>query len=133
MTTKNKKHTFKKEDLIDTIIDKRINKGESKINIMYWLQHDKKLSQSYSYELIREAQKEINDLTIINFGEDLKEDISRWESIYEESRLNGDRFNAANALKEIGKLKGHYIEKSVVEHKGEISVIKLTEVKKQEE
>lgn len=133
MTTKNKKHTFKKEDLIDTIIDKRINKGESKINIMYWLEHDKKLSKSYAYELIREAQKEINDLTIINFAEDLKEDISRWESIYEESRANGDRFNAANALKEIGKIKGHYIERSEVQHKGEISIIKLVEVKRDDE
>lgn len=132
MTTKNKKHTFKKEDLIDTIIDKRINKGESKINIMYWLQNDKKLSQSYSYELLREAQKEINDLTIINFAEDIKEDISRWEAFYEQAMSEGDRFNAATALKEIGKLKGHYIERTSVTVQGPIEVIKITRVKKEE-
>ena len=123
MTTKNKRKTHKREDLIDTIIDKRINKGESKINIMYWLQNDKKLSQSYSYELMRDAQKEINDLTIINFGDDLKEDIARWEAVYEQAMADGDRFNASNALKEIGKLKGHYIERSQVDIKGEVKII----------
>lgn len=123
MTTKNKKHTQKREDLIDTIIDRRINKGESKLNIMYWLQNDKKLSQSYSYELMRDAQKEINDLTIINFGEDLKEDIARWEAVYEQAMADGDRFNASSALKEIGKLKGHYIERQEIEHKGEVKII----------
>lgn len=123
MTTKNKRKTHKREDLIDTIIDKRINKGESKLNIMYWLQNDKQLSQSYSYELMRDAQKEINDLTIINFGEDLKEDIARWEAVYEQAMADGDRFNASAALKEIGKLKGHYIERTQVDLKSEVKII----------
>ncbi len=88
MTEKGKKHTFKRNDIIDSIIKMRIEKGCTRLTILEFLKNDLGYSQPYAYELIRDANVEFNQRAIQNFGEDLKEDIERFERLYEKSILD---------------------------------------------
>jgi len=129
MTNKGKRHTLKREDVIETIIKMRINQGNTYLTIMEWLMVEQGYAQSYSYELIRDAKKEINERSIINFGEDLKEDIERFEKLYQEALSSGNRKEARECLKEIAKLKGHYVERQDITSNGkEITEIKLIHI-----
>ena len=120
MTEDGKRHSFKKNDLIDSIIDMRINKGMSRTSILDFLKKDIGLSQPYAYQLIRYAAEEFDQRAIQNFGEDLKEDIERFERLYEKAMLNSNMKEARECLKEISKLKGHYKER--IEISGEMSI-----------
>jgi len=131
MTNKNKKHTFNRNDVIDSIIKMRIEKGMTRLSILEFLKNDLGMSQSYAYEMMREASKEFDERAIQNFGEDLKEDIERFERLYEINLLNKNMKESRENLKEISKLKGHYTER--VEIKGDISltapdIIKIVKV-----
>jgi hypothetical protein len=127
MTDKGKKHTFKRNDIIDSIIRMRIEKGCSRLTILEFLKNDLGYSQPYAYELIRDANNEFNQRAIQNFGEDLKEDIERFERLYEKAMVDKNFREAREVLKEIAKLKGHYTERLQIDGKLEhnISVIKL--------
>jgi hypothetical protein len=120
MTKAGKKHTFSKSDLIDKLIDLRINKGYTRLSLLEFLTKELEYSQSYSYELIQAASKEFDDRAIQNFGEDLKEDIERFESLYEKAIISNNSKEARELLKEISKLKGHYKER--IEISGEMSI-----------
>lgn len=120
MTKKGKRHSFKKNDLIDSIINMRIDKGMSRTSILEFLKKDIGLSQPYAYELIRDASNEFDNRAIQNFGEDLKEDIERFERLYEKAMLGANMKEARECLKEISKLKGHYKER--IELSGEMSI-----------
>jgi hypothetical protein len=111
MTEKGKKHTFKRNDIIDAIIKMRIEKGCTRLTILNFLKNDLGYSQPYAYELIRDANTEFNQRAIQNFGEDLKEDIERFERLYEKSMVDKNYREAREVLKEISKLKGHYTER----------------------
>lgn len=127
MTKENKRHTFKKNDIIESIIRMRLEGHKARTTIMRWLIKELGYSQSYSYELIRDAAKEFEQRAVINFGEDLKEDIERFEIMYEKAMKANNMKEARECLKEISKLKGHYKER--VELSGSvdttIKVIKL--------
>jgi hypothetical protein len=123
MTKKGKRHSFKKNDLIDSIINMRIEKGMSRTSILEFLKKDIGLSQPYAYELIRDASNEFDNRAIQNFGEDLKEDIERFERLYEKAMLSANMKEARECLKEISKLKGHYKER--IELSGEIFIAKF--------
>lgn len=127
MTEKGQKHTFKRSDLIDSIIKMRIEKGFTRLSILDFLKNELGYSQPYSYELIRDANAEFNQRAIQNFGEDLKEDIERFERLYERAMSNKNFREAKEVLKEIAKLKGHYTERLQIDGKLDhtISVIKL--------
>lgn len=127
MTEKGKKHTFKRNDIIDSIIKMRIEKGCTRLTILEFLKNDLGYSQPYAYELIRDANVEFNQRAIQNFGEDLKEDIERFERLYEKSILDKNYREAREVLKEIAKLKGHYTERLQIDGNvnHNISVIKL--------
>jgi hypothetical protein len=127
MTEKGKKHTFKRTDLIDTIIRMRIEKGFTRLSILEFLKNELGYSQPYAYELIRDANVEFNQRAIQNFGEDLKEDIERFERLYERAMHNKNFREAKDVLREIAKLKGHYTERLQLsgELNHNISVIKL--------
>jgi plasmid replication initiation protein len=111
MTDKGKRHTFNRNDIIDMIIKWRIDDGLTRLNILDRLKKEYKYSQSYSYDLIRDASKEFNERTIQNFGEDIKEDIERFEMLYSSSIQEGNKKLAMELLREISKLKGHYVER----------------------
>lgn len=127
MTEKGQKHTFKRTDLIDSIIKMRIEKGFTRLSILDFLKNELGYSQPYAYELIRDANVEFNQRAIQNFGEDLKEDIERFERLYERAMANKNFREAKDVLKEIAKLKGHYTERLQIDGKLDhtISVIKL--------
>lgn len=129
MTKKGKRHTHKKSDLVDAIIKMRVEKGLSRLTIMNFLMKDMGFAQSYAYELLRDAQAESDARAVQNFGNDLKEDIERFEQLYEKSMINKNLREAREVLKEIAKLKGHYTERLLIDGKLDhtISVIKLVE------
>jgi len=120
MTEKGIFEEEKKNDLIDSIIDMRINKGMSRTSILEFLKSDLKISQPYAYQLIRQASEEFDNRAIQNFGDDLKEDIERFERLYEKAMLDSNMKEARENLKEISKLKGHYKER--IEISGEMSI-----------
>lgn len=120
MTPIGKKHTFAKSEIIDKLIYLRLNKGFTRLSLLNFLKDDLGYSQSYSYELIQDASKEFDVRAIQNFGDDLKEDIERFEILYEEAKLSKNQKEAREVLKEISKLKGHYkerIEMTIKEYK----------------
>jgi len=120
MTPIGKKHTFAKSEIIDKLIYLRLNKGFTRLSLLNFLKDDLGYSQSYSYELIQDASKEFDARAIQNFGDDLKEDIERFEILYEEAKLSKNQKEAREVLKEISKLKGHYkerIEMTIKEYK----------------
>lgn len=129
MTSKGRRHTLKREDMIETIIRMRIKEGATYLTIMDWITKENGFKISYGYELIRDAKKEINERAIINFGEDLKEDIERFEMLYNQNLLEGNKREARENLKEISKLKGHYVERTDITSNGkEITEIKLIHI-----
>ena len=111
MTDKGKRHTFSRNDIIDMIIKWRIDEGLTRLNILDRLKTEYNYSSSYSYDLIRDASKEFNERSIQNFGDDLKEDIERFEMNYTKALEEGNRKLALEALRDIAKLKGHYVER----------------------
>jgi hypothetical protein len=119
MTPKGKRHSFKRSDHIDSIIRMRIDKGMTRLSILNFLVDELKLSKSYAYELIADAAKEFDCRVIQNFGEDIKEDIERFEKLYEDAIKQKNNKEARELLKEISKLKGHYRER--IELSGEIT------------
>lgn len=120
MTNKNKKHTFAKNEIIDNIIDLRLNKGWTRLSILNFLKDDCGYSQSYSYELIQDASKEFDERAIQNFGNDLKEDIERFEALYEKAMSHKNYREAKEVLRDIAKLKGHYVER--IDVTGEVKI-----------
>lgn len=127
MTKSGKKHTFKRTDVIDNIIKMRLEGGLSRTSILNFLVKELGYSQAYSYQLIRDASAEFESRAIANFGDDLKEDIERFEMLYEKAMKDKNIRESRELLKEISKLKGHYKERIEISggltHK--IEVIKL--------
>lgn len=126
-----KRHTLKKTDMIDNIIQMRLKQGKSRESIFNTLMKEFRYSQSYSYELIRDAAREFESRAAETFAEDLKMDIAKMEELYEKAFSRGDFKEARETLKEISKLKGHYKER--IELSGDlnhnVNVIRLIEIK----
>lgn len=127
MTRKGNRHSFKRNDIIDQIIRLRIKEGYTRLSILEFLSKELGYSLSFSYALYADASKEIDQRSIQNFGKDLKEDIERFENLYQKAMKDKNMKEAREVLKEISKLKGHYVER--VELNGQIDhnvkVIKL--------
>lgn len=111
MTEKGKRHTNVVNDLTDEIIKRRIKLGQSRLTVMDWLIKEKGYSKSRAYDYLQMSDKEINERSVKNFGDDLKFDIERFEMLYEEAKAVGNEKEARECLKEIAKLKGHYVER----------------------
>jgi len=128
MTKSGKRHTFKREDIINQIIKKRINDGWTNLMIMDWIVDELNYTKAYAYELMQDSRKEIDERSIINFGEDLKTDIERFEKLYKDAIEQNNTNLAKEILRDIGKLKGHYVERQQVTHQLELKTVKLIEV-----
>lgn len=120
MTEDGARHTNKRADLIDHLIELRLKKGYSRTDLFNYLTNELELAGSTAYQYIRDAKKEFNERAIYNFGDDLKEDIERFEELYTKALKSGNTKEARENLKEISKLKGHYTER--VELSGELSL-----------
>lgn len=131
MTPKGNRHTYSKNDLIDLLIDMRINQGKTRLQIFEFLTKELGNADSTAYEYIRLAREETDRRAVQNFGEDIKEDIERWESDRDAAILRGDHKLAKECLVEIGKLKGHYVERQDVTSAGkELTQITLVRANK---
>jgi hypothetical protein len=124
----NERHTKKRQDLINEIIELRINQGYSNINLLNYLINDKNLSQPYAYELMRNAKGAIAEMTLAAFKEDIENEIARWEMLYQKAIEEKNLFIAKDIQKEISKIKGLYIERQEVTHQLELKTIKLIEI-----
>ena len=120
MTEEGNRHTNKRADLIDELIELRLKKGYSRTDLFKHLTEKLGYAGSTAYEYIRDAKKEFNERAIYNFGDDLKEDIERFEELYTKALKAGNTKEARENLKEISKLKGHYTER--VEVSGELAL-----------
>ena len=115
MTPEGKRHTHSRNDITDMLIDMRLKQGYSRYSLIQFL-----IAPPYNYDkdtagdYVRWAAKEFEARAICNFGEDLKEDIERWESDRELCLAANDRKGAAECLVHICKLKGHYVERTQV-------------------
>lgn len=119
--------TNKANDLIELIVKMRIEEGKTRLQIFNYLRDEMGYEQSYSYSLMRDAKLLIEQRSIQNFGEDLKEDIERFEMLYQKALSSGSIRESRELLKEISKLKGHYVERLDISGKLEhvVQVIKL--------
>lgn len=109
MPAKRTSHT--QTDKLETIMKWRLEEGMSRSNIIKRLQEETGCSLSWAYEQLRIAAKEFEARAIINFGEDLSEDIERFECDRQAAIARGEYRLAKDLLVEISKLKGHYVER----------------------
>jgi hypothetical protein len=137
MTPQGSRHTNHKNDLIDKLINMRVKEGKTRLDIFKWLR-DEALQQDGTvgyaeksvYEWMLWAKEETDRRAVQCFGEDIKEDIERWEKMFDSAMEEKDKKMAAHCLEQIGKLKGHYVDKKDVTSKGEqLTEIKLVHVK----
>lgn len=137
MTPQGSRHTNHKSDLIDKLINMRIKEGRTRLEIFKWLrdecpQQDGTIgyAERSVYEWMQWAKEETDRRAVQCFKDDLKEDIERWEDMWEQAIKDKDKKMAAECLKEIGKLKGHYVERQDITSANEpITEIRLVHVK----
>lgn len=127
MKASGQRKTNKVNDYIDTAVKMRIEEGKSRLDIFNYFRNEVKICDSYIYQIMKDAKLLIEQRSIQSFGEDLKEDIERFESLYQRAIKNGNGREAREVLKEISKLKGHYVERLDISGKLEhiVQVIKL--------
>lgn len=106
-----KRISYKTKDVIDAILKLRIEKGLSRPSILEWLVSEMKLSKYSASKMLNEANKKFDEIAVQRFGNDIKEDIERFEALYEKAVKNNETREAREILKEISKLKGHYVER----------------------
>lgn len=127
---------YKKEDIIDAIVKMRIEKGASTKTILKdFLMGQLKYKQSYSYELLQEARKEIVKLYSTKNEELANEALGQLESMLEDAIKAKNIKLALEVRKEISKLTGLYAaEKVDITSNGkEITEIKLIQIKSKDE
>lgn len=118
MTPEGKRHTDKANDLIDLLIDLRLNKGYSREALRKFVKSPPyNYKDSYANEVVRQAATEFELRAIVNFGADLKEDIERFEDMKMNAHNEGNFKLEKEIMIEIAKLKGHYVEKVEVRGK----------------
>jgi predicted Zn-dependent protease len=101
----------------------------SRLEIFAYLKNECKYSEPQCYKYMQEAREEGDRRAIQNYGEDIKEDIERWEQLFSKANKDGDKKMASDALKEICKIKGHYVERVDITSKGkEITAITLNRI-----
>jgi hypothetical protein len=113
---------YKKEDVIDAIVKMRIEKGASTKTILKdFLMGQLNYKQSYSYELLQEARKEIIKLYSTKNEELANEALGQLESMLEDAIKSKNIKLALEVRKEISKLTGLYaaekVDISIVEYK----------------
>jgi hypothetical protein len=112
MTDSGRKHTLSRNDLIDLLIDMRLNQGYSREGLKKFLMAEPyKYAENTARIYVADAAKEFENRAIVNFGDDLKEDIERFESDRFQAISRGDFKQATHILEIISKLKGHFVER----------------------
>jgi hypothetical protein len=100
-----------KQDCIEEILTYRLKKGWTRVHIREHITKVWEIPESHAEYLMKEAAKEFDRIAIQSFEKDLKEDVERFEQLYEKVLEKGNYAAALKVLSEISKLKGHYIER----------------------
>ena len=114
-------NTYKVVDTVELIVKMRIQQGKTYLDILTYLREEMGYEQMNAYKMVRMAKEEISTQSLILFGEDLKEDIERFEQLYTDALIADNKKEARECLKEIAKLKGHYVER--LQMSGEITYV----------
>ena len=125
--TKGRPHRYKREDAIQHIIEMRINQLAPSRRCISFLKDECGYSQPQAYLIYKAAQEQIAKHYEETNKHSLEEAINQLETLLIESKEEGNKKIMLEVLKEISKLKGHYIER--IEHSGsvehKIDVIKI--------
>jgi hypothetical protein len=122
MKTQNnaKKHNFDRESIIMALVKMRVEKFATTKTMIDFLQNDLGYATSYTYELIRECKKRIQDIFKEEFDESFSNSMARLEEIIESTKNEKLRLEAQ---KELNKLLGLYRPTNIeVKHSGEIGI-----------
>jgi hypothetical protein len=105
------KTILSKKDGIDEIMKMRVEYGWTRMHIREHLTKEWKLTDSQADDYMKIAAAEFDRLAVQEFSKDLREDVERFESLYEKAVKAGHITAAHKILAEVSKLKGHYIER----------------------
>lgn len=118
---------YKKEDVVQAIINMRVKELLPSKDCIEFLITDCGYKQSQAYLIYKQAQEEIGEHYRKTNLNALEETLSQYDSLLRAAKKSGNIRESREILKEIGKLKGLYIEQ--VNHSGNIehniSVIRL--------
>jgi hypothetical protein len=122
---------YKKQDIIDAVVKMRIEKmASTKTIISEFLMGQLGYGQTYSYEILKEARKEIIRLYDASNEASLEEAIGQLEELAEGARQSKNYKLAFEVRKELSKVMGHYKERIDITSGGkEITEIKLIQIK----
>jgi hypothetical protein len=109
--------TYDREFLVKKIAMMKI-KGKSTYFILEFLQNDIKMGQTTAYEVIRDAQKVINEMQLTEIETAFSEAIAQLEELYEST---SDKKLRLEIRKEISKMRGLYAAQEI-KHSGEIGI-----------
>jgi excinuclease UvrABC nuclease subunit len=124
MPNKIKKSDWKKEDIINAIIQMRTEKMATTKTILDFLMDDIGYGQAYAYILIKESREKIAEIYDRNNNSRIEESIAQLENMMEKAYLNKDYKLSYNIRQEINKLVGLYAAQKV-ELSGEIFLAKF--------
>jgi hypothetical protein len=109
--------TYDRDYLVKKIAMMRI-KGKSTYFILEFLQNDIKMGQTTAYEVLRDAQKVINEMQLTEIETAFNEAVAQLEELYEDT---SDKKLRLEIRKEISKMRGLYAAQEI-KHSGEIGI-----------
>ena len=109
--------TYDRDYLVKKIAMMRI-KGKSTYFILEFLQNEVKMGQTTAYEVLRDAQKVINEMQLTEIETAFNEAIAQLEELYEST---SDKKLRLEIRKEISKMRGLYAAQEI-KHSGEIGI-----------
>ena len=115
---------YKKQDIIDAVVKMRIDKmASTKTIISDFLMGQLGYGQTYAYEILKEARKEIIKLYDSSNEASLEEAIGQMEELAEGARQSKNYKLAFEVRRELSKIMGHYKEK--IELSGQVGITGL--------
>lgn len=109
--------TYDRDFLVKKIAMMRI-KGKSTYFILEFLQNEVKMGQTTAYEVLRDAQKVINEMQLTEIETAFNEAVAQLEELYEDT---SDKKLRLEIRKEISKMRGLYAAQEI-KHSGEIGI-----------
>lgn len=99
---------IKTEELINGLVKMKVEKGATNKTMLDFLMNDMGYGQSYSYEVMREARKKIQEIWDKNAEGHLEESKAQLEEMYERAYSKKDYKLALQIRQELNKLMGLY-------------------------
>jgi hypothetical protein len=105
---------YKREDILNSIIKMRIERGcSTKTIIEDFLKGELGYKTTYAYQLYREARDKITQIYQTEAVNAINEQVGRLEALYERAIKDGNRKLALDIAKEINKLCGLYAAEKI--------------------